>query len=260
MVKVHDCATSQEAWEEINEYFFNCEEEIIKRGGGKNGPQLVSYDHYFNIRKAWVDPNFDFGDIFGYRKQKWTGLINNYVDMNLLDLTKSQILQYEKKKTANYNVSMPFVNYHGNGKGCLLSVTFQKRIKNGHPIALFQLRSSEVTKRLLVDFLLVQRLAEYIYGTKEHIGMGLYCGNMYQNAESFTMYDLHKPLKKIRKTKKGKVSEYQERVLRLLEHYKTCELSSITYKVHQRSVKQLQRPNGKPLSGVFEMKAKSLSL
>lgn len=258
MVKIHECATSQAAWEEINEYFFNEEQEIIERGGGRAGPQLISYDHYFHIRKAWVEPDFDFGDIFGYRKQKWSGLINNYLDMNILDLVKSQVLLKEKKKTASYNISLPFTNYHDNGKNCLLSLTFQKKITDGHPTVIFNLRSSEITKRLLIDFLLVQRIAEYVYGEGVHVSITMFCGNMYQNAESFTMYDLHKPLKKL--IKKDKKSLYRERVMDILKKFKTCKLEDIKYKVHQRSVKQLQRPGGIPLSGKFEMKAKSLHL
>lgn len=258
MVKVHEYATSQEAWEGINEYFFNEEEEINERGGGRNGPQMVSYDHYFHIRKAWVDPEFDFGDIFGYRKQKWSGLINNYIDRNILDIVKSQIMLKEKKRTASYNISLPFTNFHDNGKNCLLSLTFQKRVTHDHPIAIFNLRSSEVTKRLLVDFLLVQRIIEYIYGKDSFAGITMFCGNMYQNAESFTMYDLHKPLKKV--IVKKKKSDYRDRVMKVLEHYKTCKLEDIKYKVHQRSVKQLQRPNGVPLSGTYEMKAKNLNI
>lgn len=258
MVKIHECATSQEAWEEINEYFFNNEEEINERGGGKNGPQILSYNHFFHIRKAWVEPNFDFGDIFGYRKQKWTGLLNNYLDMNILDIVKSQVLLKEKKKTANYNISLPFTNYHDNGKNCLLSLTFQKKITESHPTVIFNLRSSEVTKRLLIDFLLVQRIAEYVYGTDRHVSMTLFCGNMYQNGESFTMYDLHKPLKGL--IDKDKESSHRDRVMMLLKKYKTCDLSEIKYKVHQRSVKQLQRPNGIPLSGKYQMRAKNLHL
>lgn len=258
MVKVHECSTSQAAWEEINEYFFNEEEEINSRGGGKNGPQILSYDHYFHIRKAWVDPEFDFGDIFGYRRQKWTSLLNNYLDMNILDIVKSQVLLKEQRRSNNYNISLPFTNFHDNGKNCLLSLTFQKKICDDHPTVIFNLRSSEVTKRLLIDFLLVQRIAEYVYGEDTHVSITMYCGNMYQNGETFTMYDLHKPLKKI--IDKKKESVYRDRVMGLLKKYKTCAVEDIKYKVHQRAVKQLQRPNGIPLSGKFEMKAKSLHL
>jgi len=34
----------------------------------------------------WVDPEFDFGFMFGYKKQKWSILKSNYVDMNMVDL------------------------------------------------------------------------------------------------------------------------------------------------------------------------------
>lgn len=253
MVKVHEFATSQEAWEGLNEYFFNCEEDILKNGG-RYGSQLVAYNTFINIRKAWVDPNFDFGNMFGYRMQKWTGLINNYVNLNFLDILKSQILAKEETKYPQYNISMQFDNSHGHGKNCLLSLTFSRRLDMDIPVATFNLRSSEITKRLLLDLLLVQRIAEYIYGEEKHIMINLFCGNIYQNAEAFTMYDQHRKLKKIR-TKESATSPWANRVMEILEKFKTVHPDEIKYKVFKRAVNQLQNVHGdKP------MKTKDLPL
>lgn len=251
LIKEFEYATSQEAWEHINEYFLNEQDEILERGGSRYGPQLISTGIFFYIRKAWVDPKFDFGNTFGYRKQKWSGLINNYVNMNYLDILKSQILVKIKKKSPQYNLSMPFDNSHGSGKNCLLSLTVSRRVSMSHPIITFNLRSSEITKRLLFDLLLVQRIGEYIFGEDEHISIQLFCDNMYQNTESFTMYDSYKPLLPlIKKNKKGKMNIWQERLVEVLEKFKTCKPESIKFKVHRRSVNQLQRDkNGHPLSG-----------
>lgn len=248
LVKTLEYATSQEAWEGINEYFLNCSKEIIKREGGRYGPQLISYDMFIKIRKAWVDPNFDFGNMFGYRKQKWTSLVNNYVNFNYLDILKSQVLEKENKRATSYNLSMAFDNSHGSGKNCLLSLTVCKRVTVDHPIMLFNLRSSEITKRLLWDLLLVQRIAEYIFGEKQYVSIQLFCGNMYQNTESFIMMDNHIPLKKMI-GKVEKLDKWQQRAIDTLKEFKEVDPKKIKFKVHLRSVKQLQRINGIPLSG-----------
>lgn len=248
MVKALEFATSQEAWEGINEYFLNNSREIIKRGGGRYGPQLISNDIFIKIRKAWVDPTFDFGNMFGYRKQKWTSLVNNYINLNYLDILKSQVLEKEKKRTPSYNLSMAFDNSHGSGKNCLLSLTVCKRVTTDHPILLFNLRSSEITKRLLWDLLLVQRIAEYIFGEEQYVGITLFTGNMYQNTESFIMMDNHIPIKKMI-GKVDKMDKWQERAINTLKEFKEVDPKKVKFKVHLRSVKQLQRVNGVPLSG-----------
>lgn len=255
MVRYLEYANSQEAWEGLNEYFLNNEAEILKLGC-RNGSQLIAFDNMIKIRKAWVDPQMDFGNTFGYRMQKWTGLINNYVDLNYLDLLKSQILAKENAKGAykNYNISMQFDNSHGHGKNCLLSLTFSRTQETDIPIATFHLRSSEITKRLLLDLLLVQRIAEYIYGVEQHIMIKMLCTNMYQSAESFVMYNIHKDISSVLKIKKEKTN-WQERVLKTLKEFSTIDASKVTYKVFLRSVNQLQG-----LKGDHPMLAKDLPL
>lgn len=268
LVESFEYANSQEAWEGINEYFLNNQKAILKREGGRYGPQLVSYDMFIKIRKAWVDPSFDFGNVFGYRKQKWTSLVNNYVNLDYLDILKAEVLEKVKKKNQSYNLSMQFDNSHGSGKNCLLSLTVSKRIGLEHPIFIFNLRSSEITKRLLWDLLLVQRIAEYIYGKKEHISIQLFCGNMYQNTESFIMYDNHKPIKDLIKTKVNKklkvkggkeqpLDSWQERALQILDEFQNVDPKKVTYKVHLRSVRQVQKDeDGHPISGNRPLLAK----
>lgn len=247
MVRYLEFGTSQEAWEGLNEYFLNNEEEILKMGC-RNGSQLIAFDNFIRIRKAWVLPEMDFGNTFGYRLQKWSGLINNYINLNYLDILKSQILAKEGGKYANYNISMQFDNSHGHGKNCLLSLTFSRTQETDIPIATFHLRSSEITKRLLLDLLLVQRIAEYIYGEEQHIMIKMLCTNVYQSAESFCMYDIHKPLKSVLKVKGKKMTNWQERVLRITDEFKTVDPAKVTYKVFLRSVNQLQGLKGdKPM-------------
>jgi hypothetical protein len=259
-VNQFEYSTSQEAWEGINEYFLNNEDSIVKKGGVRYGPQLIMNRVFMVIRKSWVDPNFDFGNIFGYRKQKWSSLLNNYVNMNYLDLLKSQIHVKIKKKTPHYNLSMPFTDSHGSGKNCLLSLTISMRANLDHPIITFNLRSSEVTKRLLFDFLLIQRISEYIFGEEQYVSIQLFCDNMYQNTESFTMYDSFKPILGLIQVK-GKLTVWQERTIEVLNKFKTCIPETITFKVHRRSVNQLQRgEDGYPLPGNKPLLAKDCKI
>lgn len=249
-VKVLEYANSQEAWEGINEYFLNNSKEIVKRGGGRYGPQLISHDMFIKIRKSWVDPDFDFGNMFGYRRQKWSSLVNNYINLDFLDIFKSEVIEKIKKKTPSYNLSMQFDNSHGSGKNCLLSLTVSRRVNLDHPIMSFVLRSSEITKRLLWDLLLVQRIAEYVYGEEQYVAINIFCGNMYQNTESFIMYDNHKEISSLIKVPKGKeLDPWQLRTIKTLEDFLVVDPKTVKYKVHLRAVNQLQRPKGIPLSG-----------
>lgn len=260
-VKVLEYATSQEAWEGLNEYFLNNSREITRRGGGRYGPQLISYDMFVIIRKAYVDPEFDFGTMFGYRMQKWTTLVNNYINLNYLDILKAQVLEKVKKRTPSYNLSMQFDNSHSSGKNCLLSLTISQRVNIDHPIMSFNLRSSEITKRLLWDLLLVQRISEYIFGKEKYVSIQLFCGNMYQNTESFIMYHHHRPLESILHVPEGKKLDiWQQRSINTLEEFLNVDPKKIKFKVHLRSVRQLQRVDGIPLSGDRPLRAKDCIL
>lgn len=252
-------SNTQEAWEGINEYLGVHSPEVLASGGATMGQQIFAYNHYLKINKLWVDPEFDFGAVFGYTMAKWTKLINNYLHLDYLDLIKSRILAREKTRAVSYNISYLFDNSHGSGKGCLLTLTFSRKLTSDIPILYLTLRSSEVTKRLLFDFLLVQRIAEYIYGKEQSVSLEMFCPNMYTGAELFVMYDNYKPIKKLFKKAKTQDAEFSQRVLKTLEHFKTVDPSTIRYKVHLRSIRQIQKgPDGKPISGRASMKAKDL--
>ena len=238
-------STSQEAWEWINEYLATGEKDVIEHGGLRNGPQMISYDHFMEIDVAWVDPKFDFGYIFGYKKAKWTKLISNYVDMNWLDITKSRVLEREQKKAQAYAIEFKFTNTHASGHGCLISLVFHKRHNVDNPIIIMNIRSSEVTKRLLMDFLLVQRMAEYVYGNKRSVSVKLYCGNMYLTAENFVMYHNYKDLHTFILPQR---SGMEERISSIFDKFNKADaLETIKYKVHLRAVKRLKKLDNPPL-------------
>lgn len=255
---------SQEAWEKLNAFFLNKEgyfndskEKEYKDGDIVSG-QRVSYDTNVFIHKAWVLPDFDFGNTFGYRAQKWSGLVNNYINVEYLKDLKKRVQERENKNSRHYNISMPFDNSHGHGKNCLLSLTITRRQNKETPLLSFTLRSSEITKRLLMDFLLVQRVGEYVFENKTDFSLNMVVINMYQDPEAFTMFDSFKPIRSIM-VKDGRKSKYQKKVLGILRKFKRVDLEEIKYKVHKRCVRQLQRPNGHPLSGDRPMYSRELN-
>ena len=256
-----DCSNSLQAWEQINEYILLKEEELKSKGFGRDGNASISYDNFIYIRQAWIDPEFDFGRMFGYRIQKWTHLINNYVDLNYLDILKQDILYREGRRQRVYNVTKHFSNNHDNGKDCLISLTFSRRLETDIPVLIFHTRATEVTKRLLIDFLLVQRMGEYIYGTEQSFSIIMYCPMAYLNVEAFTMYHTHRSIKKLLKPYKDNLQPFQQRVMKILNKFLTCKPEDISYKSHRRAVKQLQvDENGHPLSGNKPMKVGQLFL
>lgn len=212
-------ATSQEAWEKINETFLIRPPEVFDGNSAYNAGISVLYNVFIKIRKAWVDPEFDYGRNFDYREQKWTTLVNNYLDLNKLDLLRSKVRYFQSKYNQNYNLSYSFDNNHNNGKGCLLSATFSRRIGDDIPVVSMMVRSSEITKRLIFDFLLVQRMGEYIYGPNQTFMINLFAVQMYCNTETLLMYNTHKPVEKFLKKSPHKewVKQAREYMRRFME-------------------------------------------
>ncbi len=257
-----DCATSQEAWEKINEYILLEEKALKDKDAGRDGNASISYDNLLFIRKAWVDPKFDFGRMFGYRIQKWTHLVNNYVDLNYLDIIKHDVLGREGRRQRVYNVTTHFSNSHDNGKDCLISLTFTRRLSSDIPVLVFHTRATEVTKRLLIDFLLVQRMGEYVFG-HNNFSIMMYCPMAYLNVEAFTMYHTHRSIPRLLKKLRiaDQLQPFQIRILDVLKKFQTIDPMKISYKSHRRAARQLQTDkDGNPLSGDKPMTAGQLQL
>lgn len=192
-------STSQEAWEKLNEGFLRLEPILFKKGAIANAGLAVVYNVFIKIRKAWVDPDFNYGRCFNYTATKWSSLLNNYIDFNKLDLIRSRLRTLKASYNQNYNISYLFNNHHDNGKQCLLAATFSKRFQEDIPVITMVVRASEITKRLIFDFLLIQRMAEYVYGPEQSVQINLFATQMYGNIETLLMYDAYKPLKKVLK-------------------------------------------------------------
>lgn len=259
--------TLESAWEGINEYLLNNEPTILKNGGGTYGTELVVYDAFIHVGKAWVNPNFNFGEILGYRYKKWSKLINNYVNLNYLDLVKSEVQAREKRKSTHYNFTMHFDNSHGSGKDCLISLSFCRRKGEKAPYVIYTTRASEVTSRMIFDFLLIQRITEYVYGKDVHPEVLMYIPFMFINVERALFYlgykgkDIIKPSQKDEDYPTKNLSKFQKRVLDKFDEFSTRDVNTIKYKVHKRSALQIQKDpkTGKPLANAPNLFAKDLT-
>lgn len=231
-------ATSQEAWEKLNEAFLRIDPVIFDKGATANSGVAVAYNVFIKIRKAWVDPDFDYGRCFNYKEAKWTSLLNNYIDFNKLDLLRSKLRVLKKSYNQNYNVSYTFNNHHDNGKQCLLAATFSKRFNEDVPVITMVMRASEITKRLIFDLLLVQRMAEYVYGPEQTVQLNIFATQMYGNVETLLMYNTHRPIKKILK---GIDNPWTRRVWEVWEKFQNgTEKQFSSFKVFFRSFKVLR--------------------
>lgn len=242
LVKTFEFSTSERAWCRLNQYFLTNAKDIVDRGGFLNGSQLLSFNIFLKIRKAYINPEFDFGKVFDYRKQKWSTLVANYLDLNYLDLVKSEVLLRESKRHANYNVTLMFSNTHKSGHGCLINITFIKRPNYGVPILQFTLRSSDITKRLLFDFLLVQRIGEYVFGPNADFSLEVFLPNAYTTAELACMMDNYYSIEELL-SNEDNLNKFSRKVLVTYHKLKDNPMETIKYKVFQRVARGLKGLN-----------------
>lgn len=165
--KFEDATT---AWSELIKKFLRQDEELFTEGqGAVITGSVYSYGVGVLIEKAQFDPEFDFGLIMGYTQSKWSSLLNNYLDLDAMDILKTQIRELEKNKAQNrnYHIGFNFADSHGNGKGCLVSGVFSRMIGVENPRLTIIMRASDIVTRLPWDLLLAIRLGAYVYGHEE---------------------------------------------------------------------------------------------
>ena len=249
----------QKAWEGVNEFMVFNEDKISKAGGGVYGTEFISYNNLIIANTAQIDKNFDFGKVLGYHIKKWTTLLKNYVDFAYLDLIKSELNTRINKKARSYNYAFHFSNKYGGGKDCLLNLVFTKRISEEWPTVHFHVRTSEVTCRLIFDFLLVQRICEYVYGKDYPVEVHFHAPSMFVTAERFSIYSDYKGWDYIEpKLGEGK---FNRRVRQVYNMFSTVDPETIKYKAHKRCAQTIQRDeNGDSLKKAASMKAKNLPL
>lgn len=240
----------QEAWEEINLRLAESNEDILSNGGGVHGTEFIAYDCLLGSNTSKIDPMFNFGRVLGYTEKKWSSLVKNYVDFDYLDVVKSEITLRRGKNAKSYNYVFRFSNKHGGGKDCLISLIFSKRVGDEYPTAFFNVRVSEVTSRLIFDFLLVQRIIEYVYGEDHPVHVNFFAPSMFITAERFSMfahwYGWKKTLKRIKGTGK-----FATRIENVYNDFSTKDLKSIRYKTHQRCAEVLQGSGHKVNTDLF---------
>lgn len=244
--------TTQAAWEKINEYMIQASDKEISKYGGRVSSTVVLYDVLFDISKAWVDPDFDFAKLFGYHANKWNRLLSNYLSLDHLDLVKSQVMVKEKSSSP-YNITYKFSNQHDSGKGCLISVVFQRRPSDNTRRLVVNIRSSEVTKRLIFDLLLVQRMGEYVYGEGVDLAVTLFCGYMWSTTELLVTYDIYKKLDMLIGDNNNPIATKIKENLKKLSDLEYAK--KMKYKVHIRISRQLIAQDG-----VLGYKAKLVTL
>lgn len=251
-------STSQEAWEKINEYFLRHHRKLFNKGSSHTSGMSASFNIFIKIKKAWVDPDFNYGKMFNYKNQKWTTLVNNYLNLNRLDLLRSKVRYFQSKNNQNYNISYSFDNSHNNGKGCLLAATFSRRLNDDIPVITMVLRSSEITKRLIFDLLLIQRMGEYVYGEGTTFMINIYAIQMYCNTETVVMYHNHKDIRDI---VGDKDTIWSKAVLSTLDKFLNEPTTFGSYKVFLRTAKSLS-PEAFASQGhkVVDLYAKDLKL
>jgi hypothetical protein len=235
-------ATSMEAWEKVNEMFIYHDKKLFGSGSSHTSGMSAVFNVFIKIRKAWVDPDFDYGKMFNYREQKWTTLVNNYLNLNKLDLLRSKVRYFQSKYNQNYNISYSFDNAHDNGKGCLLAATFSRRLNEDIPVITIMIRSSEITKRLIFDLLLVQRMGEYVYGENMTFMINIFATQMYCNTETLVMYNTHRPLKDVLVSKgyPTKSSKWIRALMETYDKFMADPKSFSSYKVFLRTAKCLR--------------------
>lgn len=233
-----------EAWENINEMFLRHDPVLMEQGASLTNASFA-YDLKIDVDNPVLDPEFKFGEYFHYTIGKWSKLISNYLDLDVMDQVKEQIRQMEANKAVQryYNVGFQFVDSHDNGKGCLLSGVFSRELNNENPIITIYTRAAEVTSRMAFDFLFFQRMGEYVYG-KIPFRLCIYIKQAWSDDNISLMYHNHRPLKRV--LKKCESEKRKETIMKALDKMLNGKDEDfVKYQAHHRVFKTL-RPDLHP--------------
>lgn len=224
-----------QAWEKLNELLLFGDSQV-SWPKVEVSKAIYYYEVNFKVLRPEVDPLFDFGSHFNYTISKWRNLVGNYICLEELKGLKQQIIQAGKKP---FNLAYQFTNKHGHGKACLISLGLTRRMGELTNTITVNMRASEVTKRLICDFLLIQRIGEYLFN-KESFETIFNINQMFNDDTVLLMYHSHKPI--LRKLKKR--SEGNSRIIalyyRLSKMLDGKESDFKKYKVHFRAFKVLR--------------------
>ena len=164
-------------------------------------------------------------------------MVSNYIDKRELEEIKQEVNIEETKRSSSkvYNIALQFTNKHGHGKNCLLSMVFSHRLGDSKPTISVYLRASEITKRLICDLLLFQRIGEYVYGDTP-FQLVIHFNQLFNDDTVLLMYDVHHSIEDILEDHTGARTES---LLKKLKELKKADPEKIKYKVHRRAAKVL---------------------
>lgn len=193
--------SGDEAWARVNRMFIEQDSELGLFEGEQGASitnSLYTYGMTILVENAEFNPEFDFGKILGYTPSKWSSLLNNYLDLDSLDVLKLQIRELEKNKAINrnYHIGFNFADSHGNGKGCLMSGMFSRMIGIDKPRLSIIMRASDIVTRLPWDLLLSIRMGEYVYGHNE-FSIELFIRSAFADDTSLMLYNGYEPIEPI---------------------------------------------------------------
>lgn len=234
---------SLEAWEGLNESFLRNDDWLE---GNLRGGCIYAYNLTIFIRKPELNPEFDFGKHFNYSTRKWSMLVNNYIEPNQLKDIKAMIDEAEASKAHAmkfYNLSYKFDSNHSNSKGCLTSMILSRRGEyNGKPSRNMTviLRASEVTKRLIVDLLLFQRIGEYIWGNQEW-SLTIHFNQIFNDDNVLLMYHAHKNIKNILNRSESVDPLRRKQILDKLNKLLATKVEDMPYKIYKRVITVLRK-------------------
>ena len=195
-MKNYTFKTPVEAWEKLVKLFLTQADGLFDEGQGAiiTG-SCYTYGLTVLIEEAKFDPDFDFGKIMGYSQGKWSSLLNNYLDLDAMDILKAQIRELEKNKTVNrnYHIGFNFADSHGNGKGCLVSGVFSRMIYVDKPRLTIVMRASDIVTRFPWDLLLACRMGQYVYGHEE-FSIELFIRSAFADDISIMLYNGYEPI------------------------------------------------------------------
>lgn len=231
------------AWESINEDFIKNHSKSMNLRSDK----YKTYTHDFSFGIMYpekLDEDFSLGKQFHYTKIKWANLINNYIDKDSLLKFKSDVISSINYKNNIYSIGYQFSNSHKNGKNCLMSMSVYSSFSNTGKKFLnlsIYLRSTEVTKRLLIDLILFKRLGDFIFGDLPYT-LTIYTNILWNSSTTLLMYDVHRNIEELLK---GNIDERSKFLLSELKYLKETNIDDIKYKIFKRVLKVLQPQNFK---------------
>lgn len=224
-------STSIEAWEKLNEAFITGDID----GLVCNSKESHLLNLSFMIDNPYLPEDLNLGRYFVYYPHKWVHLIANYISMGELAELKDTI---QVKEIVDTPISYHFSNKHKNGKGCLLTMTILYSERKFH--LAFHVRSSEITKRLIFDLLLFQRLGEYLLEGKP-FDIGIFMSKAFNDNNVLLMYHVHKNIFDILEGRDdSRSNNLRDKLIWFLEH----TADDVRYKIYKRVAKSLKRDIG----------------